>query len=105
MNNLVNQLGIVFSFINEQIEKLIVVPKIIDIHYKIHVHDDTQRTIKTYTFNTMNEAMELVNATNLMYNREKKVFLEYVKGEENSMIELNIRSANVYEKRPTVYRS
>ena len=93
------------SFINERLWQLLKVKNVPEVCYKIHVHDETLRTIKTFKFYSMMEAMDLVNGLNLMYNTEKKVFLEHVKGVENSMIELNIYKKNVYKKRPSVSRS
>jgi len=99
-------LGTVVTYINNQLSKLLAVePVAPEISYKVYIHDDANSNIQTYRFNTLKEAMDWVNDMDLMYTTEKKVFLEHVKADQNSLIELNIYTKNVYEKRSTVYRN
>lgn len=81
-----------FSYANTSVEKVmfpkVTLPQIIE--YKVHVHDQNQRSIQTRVFATIADAMSWVNDMELMYSREKKVFLEYSKDSINSCIQLNI---------------
>lgn len=105
MKILFSQLGTAFEFINTQLTKLVSVNHGKEMSYKIHIHDDQNRSISTYVFLTLKQAMDWVNERNLMYTTEKKIFLEHVNGDKNSLIELNIYTNNVYKERPPVYRS
>jgi hypothetical protein len=95
-----------FTNLNDSLFALLAVkPTIYSPYYKVHIHDYNNRNIKTYEFNSLTDAMNWVSDRNLLYETEKKVFLEHVKENDNSLIELNIISNNVFQKRPTVYRS
>lgn len=106
MASLLDVLGNVMTYINDGLGNLIFpdVKLPHQVSYKVHVHDDQKRAIETKVFYTLPDAMSWVQDTELMYSTEKKVFLEYVKEDSNSLIELNIYTNNVYQKRPTVYR-
>lgn len=106
MEKVITKLGSLFTYINRSLwDSLFPQVQLPDpVLYKVHIHDDKQRAIRTKQFDSLQEAMSWVNDMELMYSTKEKVFLEYVKGETNSLIELNIFSNNVYEKRSTVYR-
>lgn len=97
--------GEALTNLNDSLFTLLAVkPTIYSPYYKVHIHDHNNRNIKSYEFNSLTDAMDWVGQRNLLYETEKKVFLEHVKEENNSLIELNIITDNVFQKRPTVYR-